>query len=247
MQATGIKMERRSPVRLPGQAVKTKLRDHWPVVLGYFDEGPGPWIVDLSHYPRWDIQGEDPGKAFPPGFSLSDTPGDVVWHAGGLTGRTGRRQAFRWCFDDNAVAPAGAGCTETTEGGLGLALLGKDVLQITEKLTDLDLGDPKRQAPFLLLGPFCHAASQIVVLKNDPADAAVLVAGSRGFAHDMVHAVLKAGEEFGLRSAGESRFTEYITSAPASNRPIKPKTSTSKSTTVRKPGSPVRTRRKKTV
>jgi hypothetical protein len=239
-------MERHSPVHLPGKAAKTKMRDHWPVILEYDDEGPGPWVADLSHCRRWDIQGPDLSAALPSGFLLPDSPGRVILHAKGLTGRTGQRQVFLWLFDDKATAPTGNGCTETTEGSLCLVLLGKDVFHITEKLTNLDLGGPQHQAPLLLLGPFCHVTSQIVVLKNDPADAAVLVSCSRGFAHDLVHAVLAAGEEFGLRSAGERRFMEQFKSEAASNRPPKPKASVRKSTSGEKPKSTGRTRSKKT-
>jgi hypothetical protein len=214
MKDSSIKMERRSPVHLPGKPEKTKMRDHWPVILEYADEGPGPWIVDLSNCRRWDIQDRELGEALPSGVSLPDSTGSVVLHAKGLIGRTGQRQAFLWIFDDKAAAPAGISCTEVTEGALCFALLGKDVFQIAEKLTNLDLGDPKRNAPFLLLGPFSHVTGQLVVLNNDPADAVVLVAGTRGFAHDMVHAVLAAGEEFGLRPAGESRFLEKFKSLP---------------------------------
>jgi len=210
MKNSSMQMERRSPILLPGKPEKTKMRSHWPVVLEYADEGPGPWIVDLSHCPRWDIQGRDPGAAVPSGASVPDAPGSVILHAKGLTGRSGQRQAFRWLFDHKAGAPTGTGCTEVTEGTLCFALLGRDVFQITEKLTGLDLGDPKRNAPFLLLGPFSHITCQIVVLKNDPAAAAVLVACSRGFAHDMVHAVLAAGEEFRLRPAGENRLMKKL-------------------------------------
>lgn len=246
MKSTSVKMERRSPVYLPGKPEKTQTRSNWSVVSEYADEGAGPWIVDLSHCPRWDIQGRDLGKVLPPEFTLPDFPGSVLVHAKGLTGRTGRSQAFLWLFDDKAPVPTGAGCTEITDGALCLALLGSAVFQLTEKLTNLDLGDPKRKAPCLLLGPFSHVTCQIVVLKNDPADAAVLVACSRGFAHDMVQAVLKAGEEFGLRPAGERRFMKQLQSAPVSNRPAKPKTSARKSTAAEKPKSPGRTRSKKT-
>jgi len=246
MKDTSVKMERQSPVQLPGRPEKMKMRDHWPVILEYADERPGPSMVDLSHCRRWDIQGRDLSEAFPSEFSLPDSPGRVVLHATGLTGRTGQRQAFLWLFDEMAAAPAGAGCTEVTDGALCLALLGRDVFQITEKLTSLDLGNPKRQAPFLLLGPFSHVTCQLVVLKNDPADAAVLVACARGFAHDMVHAVLRAGEEFGLKPAGETRFMEYIQPAPGSSHPAKPKAPTRKSTAAEKPKSPGRSRSKKT-
>jgi len=246
MKGTRAKMERRSPVQLPGKPEKTQTRNHWPIVSEYSDEGPGPWIVDLSHCPRWDIQGRDLAEAMPPEFALPDFPGSVLVHAKGLTGRTGRSQVFLWLFDDKAPVPTGAGCTEITDGALCLALLGSDVFQITEKLTNLDLGDPKREAPFLLLGTFSHVTCQLVVLKNDPADAALLVACARGFADDMVHAVLKAGEEFGLRPAGEKRFREQVKSAPSSSHPAKPKAVTRKSTAAEKPKSPGGVRSRKT-
>ena len=204
------KMERQSPLHLPGKPEKTKIRDHWPVVTEYADEGPGPWIVDLSHCRRWDIQGSDLGEAVPSGVSLPDSAGSVVLLGKGLIGRIGQRQAFLWLFDDKSAAPSGTGCTETTEGTLCFALLGRNVFQITEKLTSLDLGDPKRNVPFLLMGPFSHITCQIVVLQNNPAAAAVLIACSRGFAHDMVHAVLSAGEEFCLLPAGESRLMKKL-------------------------------------
>jgi hypothetical protein len=239
-------MERRSPVRLPGKPEKTRTRDHWPVVLEYADEGPAPWMVDLSHCRRWDIQGSEMSAALPPGFLLPDSPGSVILHATGLVGRTGQRQAFLWLFDGKAATPVGSGCTEATEGSLCLALLGRDVFQITERLTHLDLGGPKCEAPCLRLGPFCHVTSQIVVLKNDPADAAVLVACSRGFGHDLVQAVLQAGEEFGLKSAGERRFMEQFKAAAASNRPTRAKASMRKPTAAEKPKSPGRTRSRKT-
>lgn len=240
------KIERQSPMHLPGKPEKTKMRDHWPVILEYADEGPGPWIVDLSHCHRWDVQGRELGDALPPGVSLPDSPGSVVLHAKGLIGRTGKRQAFLWLFGDKAAAPAGTDCTDVTEGTLCLALLGKDVFQITEKLTHLDLGDPKRNAPFLLLGPFSHVTGQLVVLNNDPVDAVVLVAGARGFAHDMVHAVLAAGEEFGLRPAGENRFLEKLQKIAGSPTPSKPKASTRKAAAADKAKSSDRRRSKKT-
>jgi len=141
-------------------------------------------------------------------------PGTITLAGGVLLGRTGLKQTFMWIFD-GSIPPLGAGCTETTEGTFCIALLGKDVLKITEKLTILDPGDPKHKTPFLLLGPFSHVTSHLIVLKNDPADAVVLIAGSRGFAHDMVHDILAAGEEWGLRPAGEMKFQEMLKSVAA--------------------------------
>ena len=213
--------ERRSPVHLPGKPEKTESRDSWPVVLAYADEGPGPWVVDLSHLRRWDIQGAALAAAAPKGAPLPAAPGGVA-HAGEiLVGRTGMRQAFLWAFGDKppAIGPA---CTETTEGSACIALLGRDVLRITEKLTSLDLGDPAAAVPFLKLGPFAHVTCQIVVLGNDPQSSAVLVACSRGFGHDLVHAVLQAGGEFGLPPASESRFEAFKANGGEARRPKAP-------------------------
>jgi hypothetical protein len=244
MKDARIKVERQSPVHLPGKPEKTKIQEHWPVVLEYADEGPGPWIVDLSHCARWDIQSRALGAAVGSGISLPDAPGGVTLLGKVLTGRAGQRQAFLWLFDDKAAAPSGTGCTEITEGTLCFALLGRDVFKIAEKLTNLDLNDPKRQEPFLLLGPFSHITCQIVVLKKRPTDAVVLVACSRGFGHDMLHAVLAAGEEFGLRPAGKNRFLEKLQALADTPLPSKPKASTRKATAADKPKSSGRRRSK---
>ncbi len=243
MKGSSITVERQSSVHLPGKPGKTKLRDHWPVVLEYADEGPGPWIVDLSHCRRWDIQARDLDAAAS-GISLPVAPGGVMLLNKMLTGRTGRRQALLWAFDDKAAAPAGECWTEVTEGTLCIALLGRNVFQVTEKLSSLDLSDPERSAPFLLLGPFSHVTGQMVVLGKDPQNAVVLVAGTRGFAHDLVHAVLAAGEEFGLRPAGESRFLEKFKSLPRPDVPEKSRSAVRKRAASDKPKSSGRTRSK---
>lgn len=221
MKAARTSIERRSPVHLPGKPEKTESRDGWPVVLAYVDEGPGPWVVELSHCRRWDIQDAALETAVPKGVPLPAAPGGVARAGELLVGRTGMRQAFLWAFGGKppAVGPA---CTETTEGGACIALLGRDVLRITEKLTALDLGDPAAAVPFLKLGPFAHVSCQIVVLQNDPAAGAVLVACSRGFGHDLVHAVLQAGEEFGLRPAGSSRLDTLLAGSETARKPKAP-------------------------
>ena len=218
MKEAILKSERRPPVHLPGKPWKTKTRDGYPVVAAYADEGPGPWIADLSNCARWDIQGLDLNAAVPSGVSVPGAPGRVALHARGLIGCSGQRQAFLWLFDDQAVAVDATRCTDVTEGTLCLALLGRDVFHITEKLTSLDLAGPSRSAPFLLLGPFAHITCQIVVLSSDPQRGAVLVSCSRGFAHDMVHALLSAGEEYGMRPAGENRFKEFFNPSEGGHR-----------------------------
>jgi hypothetical protein len=91
-----------------------------------------------------------------------------------------------------------------------LALLGKDIFSISEKLTSLDFLDPLKETPFLLQGPFSHVPCQIVILGNIPERSAILFTCSRGYAQDMIAAILEAGAEFELHPAGENAFRNWV-------------------------------------
>ena len=107
--------------------------------------------------------------------------------------------------------PDFSGYTDVTESTVFLALFGPKVFFIAEKLTSLDFMDPAKKAPFLLQGPFCHVPCQIVTLdKSADGNGGFLLTCSRGYGDSMVHAVLEAGAEFGLRPAGENRFSSWI-------------------------------------
>jgi hypothetical protein len=73
MEGTSVKMERQSPVHLPGKP-KNENAGSLAGDSGICREGPGPWVIDLSHCRRWDIQGRDWGDAWPPGFSFPILP-----------------------------------------------------------------------------------------------------------------------------------------------------------------------------
>jgi hypothetical protein len=77
-------------------------------------------------------------------------------------------------------------------------------------LTSLDFLDPIKKAPFLLQGPFSHVPCQIVTLEKNSDKSGILMTCSRGYAHDMVAAILSAGEEFELRPAGERIFADWM-------------------------------------
>jgi len=49
-------IQRVSPVVLKSTPLKTETRDNWAVVMEYHGEGDGPFLVDLSHKPRFDLQ-----------------------------------------------------------------------------------------------------------------------------------------------------------------------------------------------
>jgi len=203
---------RRSPVVFDRPVKKSEMRGHWDVVLEYEDEGPGPYLTDLSHRARWDIQDGNLDRYKPWELNIPETPGQCRFKNGLLINRMNRTQAAIWHLAGVQLnAPAEPAYTETIDNTAFLGLYGgKAVFSIAEKLTALDFLDPGPAAPFLLQGPFAHVPCQIVALAKTDASAGILLTCSRGYAGDMVHAILAAGAEFGLRPAGENACQSWI-------------------------------------
>lgn len=204
-------IKRCSPVQFRRAAIKTDMQDNWPIVLEYEAEGTGPWLIDLSHKARWDLQDADMSRYQPWGMSIPDTPGQCAFERGILINRMNRTQASIWHLSgktwDTIDDPA---FTEVTDATVFLALLGKEIFSVTEKLTALDFLDPLKKPPFLLQGPFSHVPCQLVTLEKTMERSGLLFTCSRGYAQDMITAVLEAGEEFKLQPAGENAFSEWM-------------------------------------
>ena len=202
---------RRSPVVFDSKAAETTMQDDWLVVLEYEEQGQGPWVVDLSHRPRWDLQDHEISTRQPFGMTIPEIPGQSVFDNGILVNRMNRTQASIWHLSGEKLdVPDDPAFTDVTDVSMFLALLGKDLFPIAEKLTSLDFLDPTRQAPFLLQGPFSHVPCQIVTLGNTPEKSGILFTCSRGYARDMTATVLHAGAEFGLSPAGQNVFEDWL-------------------------------------
>jgi hypothetical protein len=208
-------IKRQSPVSFTGKPLKTEMRDHWSVVLEYEAEGAGPYLFDLSHRARWDLQDADLQSFQPLGMHVPDTPGQCIFENGVLVNRMNRTQASIWHLDgENTAAPDGLAYTETTDVTVFLGLVGQNIFAIAEKLSALDFADPSKSAPFLLQGPFSHVPCQVVTLERTAERSGILLTCSRGYARDMIHAILAAGEEYGLQPAGETAFKRWIETVP---------------------------------
>ncbi len=209
---------RQSPVALPSKPLATEVRNHWVVVREYENEGAGPWLVDLSHLTRWDFQDGRLDAHTPAGMVVPEKAGECRLESLILVNRMNRTQAAIWHLGkaETPGLPAEPGYTDVSEATACLCLLGPDIFSIAEALTDLDFMNPQRQPPFLLQGPLSHTACQMVILERKKSGAGAMVfTFARGYARDMVHAVIAAGERKGLCPAGEDRFTSWLTSAKA--------------------------------
>ena len=207
-----VDIKRRSAVRFNAGIAETEVRDHWTVALAYENEGPGPWLIDLGHKTRWDLQDANVGEQTPCGLAVPGTPGACALENGILINRMNRTQAAVWHLNGTASEmPDFSGYTDVTESTVFLALVGPHVYFITEKLTALDFMSTAKTAPFLLQGPFCHVPCQMVALdKRSDGSGGLVMTCSRGYADSLVHAIMDAGAEFGLSPAGESRFSDWL-------------------------------------
>lgn len=204
-------LKRQSPVSFQADPAKTEIRNGWTVTLAYSDEGDGPYLSDISHKTRWDLQDRDLTRFTPLDLPVPSQPGTCQLKDSVMINRMNRTQAAIWHLEKNTPdLPGDPAYTDITESTVFLALFGRRIFSITEKLSALDFQNPTQKPPFLLQGPFSHVPCQLVTLINKDPDGAILFTCSRGYGQDLVSAISKAGAPFGLRFAGENRFQTMI-------------------------------------
>ena len=205
-------LQRVSPVVLKGRPVKTKKSiDNWEIVMEYEGEGKGHYLIDLSHKQRFDLQDSNLAEQKPFQMTIPEIPGNSVLDKGILINRMNNTQVSIYNLGENNISmPENSGFTDVTEATLFVALIGKNIFSICEKLTSLDFMNPEQNAPFLFQGPFSHVPCQIVTLRKNPENSGLVLTCSRGYGRDMINAVIEAGKEFGLQSAGEEKFNNFI-------------------------------------
>jgi len=208
---------RRSSVCLPGEPDRTVRRQGWEVVRSYREEGRGPLLIDLSHRAKWDVQHAALTDARPWGLIFPDAPGSCRLDSGWLLGRMTTTQALIWSLAAAEPPPAPEPCmTEITDGVSLLPLLGAPVFSLLERVTDLDLTDPGREVPRLVLGPVLHVPSQVVVLDAEGDRPVVLLACCRGYGASLARALLDEGKTWGFRPGGEGAFEAAMAAASPS-------------------------------
>ena len=184
-----------SPVTLPKIPARTELRNGWEVVLEYEDEGTtGPFLIDLSHIGKWDVQGEDLPSLRPVGLAIPKDSEQCLLTGDFLLNLIKRNWATIWHFSADMPEFADEfAFTNVTEAYALLALKGREAFSIMEKLTSLDLLSPQRKPPFLIIGPVAHIRSQVVVLSRDEEKSAILIACPRGYGQSIAGIMINAG------------------------------------------------------
>ena len=182
-------------------------------------------MCDRGSWERWALQDwrlDGPDRLDGWRCAIPATPGESALADGVLVNRMNATQASLWQVDGlDAHMPALEGLTDVTEASLLVGLVGRGALRVATRLSNLDFADPHATPPFLLQGPWSQVACQIVVLARGmdmkgtrgTAGPGLLLSCPRGYAGDMISAMVSAGEPEKLRPAGEDAFQRWLRGA----------------------------------
>ncbi len=162
-----------SPISFEASPSATESRGGWEVVLTYEGESNASGLVDLSHWPKWDIQDKLLSRIELSGIRVPDQPGGVYIEDNLLINRMNATQAAIWQYQGQAQQwPNLQALTDVTDAFALITLYGKETGRIMEKVTTLDLGQPDKDSLFLLQGPCtsCAHASDGDEKRERPAD-----------------------------------------------------------------------------
>jgi len=202
---------RQSPVIFEEAPESTEARGGWRVVVRYREEGDGPWVADLSHLPRWDLQDGDISRFRTAGIDIPESIGKSAVNGRVVVNRMNRSQAGIWHLaPEGPEIPQDAAFTDLRENTLCLAVFGKGALGVSEKISRLDLAGPDHDPPCLLQGPFGGVPCQLVLLGAQAGVEGFVFTCARGYGRDMARVVMDAGRSFGLHPAGERRLLEWM-------------------------------------
>jgi hypothetical protein len=198
---------RRSPIDFGLHPAETVNRGGWEVVLDYGTDGPGPWLIDLSHKTKFDLEDRNLAQFKPWSIEVPQNYGQCAFKDGVLINRMNRTQCYIWHLGDGEVeTPGERAYTEITDGHCLLAVTGRDALAVMERASYLDLGNPELKPPCLIQGPVLHIPCQVVLFKRDTDSATVLFSFSRGYGQAMVEALLHSGSDLGIKPGGENKL-----------------------------------------
>ncbi|MBW2618324.1 MAG: sarcosine oxidase subunit gamma SoxG [Deltaproteobacteria bacterium] len=198
------KYQRRSPIDFGPQEARRVERQGWEVVSAFEGGGPGPFLIDLSHKTKWDLQDSGLDRFQPWGLAIPQKPGECAFEGGLLINRMNRTQCAIWHLGQGELDPPQEETyTETTDGLALLAVTGTEALAVMERVTSLDLASPRLKPPCLIQGPILHVPCQVVLLSQEDDQAAILFSFSRGYGQSLAEAMLQAGSDLGLRPGGE--------------------------------------------
>lgn len=203
-------IERISPLDMGLKPERTINRNGWQVPLTYVGERTRSdlFISDLSHVPKWCLQGPGLDSEEPAGLKMPQGPGAMTMAHGILLVRLLSSEARVMAFNDDMPVLDGTGYTDITDSYASMAVVGPKCFDVLSKLSSVDLEGPA--APPAVLAPVEDVTCLMIRLEGQSGTPGIIIAGARGYGHFLLDAFLDAGKEYGIQPAGRQRFNAWL-------------------------------------
>ncbi len=204
--------KRVSPLDPEMKPEKTLNQNRWEIPLTYLGERFRSPVVlsDLSHVPKWTLQGHDLDSQQVAGLSVPAGPGAVALEQGLLVVRLTQTECRIMCLDGAAHVFTDPGYTDMTDAFATFCVIGEPCFEIVSKLSAVDLHAPHTPSLFAAQAPVEDIACLLVRIQTENGPPGLIVSCPRGYGHFFLKAFLDAGKSFEIAIAGWQRFSNWL-------------------------------------
>ncbi len=205
-------LKRQSPIAMGLVPERIVEKDGWVIALSYAGEMKhnACFVTDLSHVPKWTLQGLGLDALRPAGLEMPAKPRAAVVSDGAFLARLSPSEARLLVLGAETPSLNGEGFTDVTEAHATLAVVGPACYALLSKLSKVDLArDP---VPSAALAPVEDVTCLIAQLLGRGDVPGLVISCARGYGHFLLDVVLDAGREYGIQPAGWERFEAWLPS-----------------------------------
>lgn len=203
--------KRKSPLEMGLAPERILEKDGWEIALGYVGEmrHNACFVADLSHVPKWTLQGPDLDTLRPAGMDVPAKVRAAVVSNGTFLVRLGPCEARLMMLGPDQPQMSGFGVTDVTEAYASLAIVGPACYALLSMLSKVDLA--RDLVPSAALAPVEDVTCLIAQLRGQGEVPGLVISCARGYGPFLVEAVVDAGREYGIQPAGWDRFESWMT------------------------------------
>ncbi|MGA2404077.1 MAG: hypothetical protein ABSG91_20615 [Syntrophobacteraceae bacterium] len=212
-------LKRVSPLDMGLRAERVLARNGWEIPLAYAGERPRStlFVTDLSHVPKWILQGSGLDAVRPAGLNMPAKPGMITLERSLLLVRCIPSECRIMGLGIETPVFEETGFTDVADAYAAIALVGTRCFDVLAKLSSIDLEG--QYSPRAALAPVEDVTCLLVRIEGTGGVPGIILAGARGYGHFLLDALLDAGREYSIQAAGWERFSQWIAGASAALEP----------------------------
>jgi glycine cleavage system aminomethyltransferase T len=203
-------LKRVSPLDMGLKAERVLARNGWEIPLAYVGERTrsSMFVTDLSHVPKWSLQGPGLEAISPAGLSIPEKPGMITLEHGLLLVRLTPSECRIMSFGEDTPVFEETDFTDVTDAYATVAVVGTRCFDVLAKLSSIDFEG--QFSPRAALAPVEDVTCLLAHITGRGGVPGIILAGARGYGHFFLEALLDAGKEFSIQPAGWERFRLWI-------------------------------------